>query len=443
MRIGIVGWGLEAQSAYRYYGPEHKYLIVNESKNDDLPAESSSIKVQYLDHIHGHNLRGSVQDLSYLSGIQDCDKIIYQPTAYFNLKKVFGDDPDFWSKATTIYDIFYENQPTKNIIGITGTKGKGTTSALIAEMLKTAGKTVHLGGNIGTPILDLLPKIKPEDWLVWELANFQLKPAHHSPHIAVCLMVVPEHLEWHPNFEDYLEAKGNIFRFQSQNDIAVYFADNENATKIANYSKGQKVPYFQKPGAFVRDDGVIVVGEDQTEIIAKKDIKLLGEHNIQVTQNVEALKKVLSEFSGLPHRLELIDEKNGVKFYNDSFAAAVSAPVAALEAIKGPKIMIVGGYDRKELDLKPLAHALAKSDEIKRVLVIGQNARRLTEAFDEVGFNNFTTTDAQDMASIVNQAAELAKAGDNVVLSPGAASFDMFKNFEERGLKFKEAVRAL
>src|SRR5581483_2131977 len=153
MKIAIVGWGLEAQSAFKFFGPEHEYLIVNESAQDDFPAESDKVKLQFLAGEKPVGISGQVGDLCYLNGIDAYDKIVYQPTAYFNLQKVYGDKPDFWAKATTVYDIFFENTPSKNIIGITGTKGKGTTSALTAKLLEAQGVKTHLGGNIGTQML--------------------------------------------------------------------------------------------------------------------------------------------------------------------------------------------------------------------------------------------------------------------------------------------------
>ena len=160
MKIGIVGWGLESQSVYRYFGSDHDYLIVNESTQDNFPPESDKVKVRFLDAKAPVGIGGQVTDLNYLEGIEACDKIVYQPTAYFNLQKVFGNNSGFWAKATTVYDIFFEQCPSKNVIGVTGTKGKGTTSTLIAKMLQANGKTVHVGGNIGTPILHLLSDIK-------------------------------------------------------------------------------------------------------------------------------------------------------------------------------------------------------------------------------------------------------------------------------------------
>ena len=454
MKIAIVGWGLEGQSAFKYFGPEHDYLIVSEQPADNFPQRSDKVKLQFLADTQGHGLRGSVKDLSYLDGIDACDKIIYQPTAIFNLQKVFGDNQHFWAKATTAYDIFSENCPSKNIIGVTGTKGKGTTSTLIAKMLQSSGKSIHIGGNIGTPILDLLPYIKSDDWVVWELANFQLKPASYSPHIAVCLMITEEHLDWHPSMQDYLDAKANIFKHQRSEDIAIYFADNKYSTQIARASLGHKIPYFKKPGAFVREDGMIVIGDNETQIIHKGEVKLLGEHNLQnicaavttvwqVTQDMNAIKQVLTDFAGLEHRLEFVREIRGVKFFNDSFAATLSAPVAAMEAIKGTKVMIVGGFDRG-LELDSLARAFTDyKDDVRKVLIIGAIGQRLAQALDEAGFRNYELIEDNNLNNIVKQSFEVAQPGDSVILSPGAASFDMFKDFEERGLEFKEAVNNL
>src|SRR5579859_8024720 len=142
MKIGIVGWGVEGQSAYRYFGPEHEYLIVSEEPRDDFPAQSDNIKVQFIDRPRQPGLTGNVEDLSYLEGLDKCDRIVYSPVAPKNLRKVFGDDPDFWRKATTVLHIFLETVKTKNVIGVTGTKGKGTTSTLIAKMLEAQGKKV-------------------------------------------------------------------------------------------------------------------------------------------------------------------------------------------------------------------------------------------------------------------------------------------------------------
>lgn len=451
MRIGIVGWGEEAQSAFRFFGPEHEYLIVNESAQDNFPPESNKIRLRFLANQAPVGIAGQVTDLSYLKGIEAYDKIVYQPTAYFNLQKAFGNNPDFWAKATTALNVFFENCPTKNIIGVTGTKGKGTTSTLIAKMLQAGSKTTHLGGNIGTPILDLLPSIAPNDWVIWELANFQLKTAVYSPHIAVCLMITEEHTDWHPSMEDYLAAKANIFKHQKPEDIAIYFAPDENSKALASYSSGKKIPYFEKPGAYVREDGMIVIGDDELEIISKTQVKLLGEHNLQnicaaatavfeAVGSLDKAKAVLSSFNGLEHRLELVRSLQGVKYYDDSFATTPDSAIVALKTFKEPKVVILGGHD-KGLDYWSLAKEIASSN-VRQAIVIGTLADKLAKMLKEQGFTNITTG-LTKMPEIVEAARKQAQPGDVVLLSTGTSSFGLFKDYKDRGNQFKTAVKAL
>ncbi|HET7827301.1 MAG TPA: Mur ligase family protein, partial [Candidatus Saccharimonadales bacterium] len=247
MKIGIVGWGVEGQSAYKYFGPDHDYLIVNEEPRDDFPAQSDKLRVQFIASARQPGLTGNVADLSYLDGLDQCERIVYSVANAKNLEKKFGSDKNFWAKTTTVIQLFFENVKTKNIIGVTGTKGKGTTSTLIYEMLKAAGHSAFLGGNIGKSPLDFIGQVGPDDWVVLELSSFQLYNLTYSPRIGVCLMIAPEHLEWHDDMTDYVEAKANLFRHQKPDDIAVYFAGNTYSKRIAGYSPGQKIPYFAKP----------------------------------------------------------------------------------------------------------------------------------------------------------------------------------------------------
>ena len=452
MRIGIVGWGLEGQSAYRYFGAEHEYLIANEEPRDDFPAQDKTTRVQFISAQRAAGLTGNVQDLSYLDGVDECDKIIYSVTTAKNLEKKFGKNSAFWAKATTIQHIFFEEVKTKNIIGVTGTKGKGTTYTIIYEMLKAAGKRAFLGGNIGLPVLDFVKDVTPDDWVVLELSNFQLYNLTYGPHIAVCLMIAPEHMDWHPDMNDYIEAKANLFRHQKPEDIAIYFAENEYSKKIAGYSPGQKIPYLQPPGAHIEEGSKIMI--NGVEVIDKSAIKLLGEHNLQnvcaaltafwqAAQDREAARKVLSSFSGLEHRLEFVRELNGVKFYNDSFAATPNASSASLAAITSNKVMIIGGFDR-HLPLEDFTKAIVDSkDTIHKIVLIGQSAERVAQQLASAGFSNFVINSDKDINEILSQTVKFAQPGDAVVLSPGFPSFDMFKNFQVRGEKFKEAVNAL
>lgn len=452
MKIGLVGWGLETKSAYDFFGPDNDYLIVSEQPQADFPAQSDRVKVQFIDQERPPGLSGNVDDLSYMDGLENCDKIVYTTPAAKNLEKRFSQDRHFWVKATTIQHIFFEEVKTKNIIGVTGTKGKGTTSTLVYEMLKAAGINTFFGGNIGRPVLDFLREIQPDDWVVLELSNFQLYNLTYSPHIAVCLMIAPEHLDWHPDMRDYVEAKANLFKFQKPDDIAIYFENDERSKHIAGYSPGQKIPYFYKPGAVVRADRKIVIGEEETEIINLSDIKLLGEHNLQnicaaltaawqVSQNIEAFKKVLSAFSGLEHRLEFVRNLDGVLYYDDSFGTNPDTTIVALRAIIEPVILILGGHD-KGLDYTELMKEITAQEKVRHVIAIGEIGPKLAEMLRNKGFNSITEG-LQSMPQIVADARAHAQAGDAVLLSCGTSSFGLFKDYKDRGNQFKQAVREL
>jgi UDP-N-acetylmuramoylalanine--D-glutamate ligase len=449
MKVGIVGWGVEGQSAYRFFGAAHEYLIVNEEPRDDMPSEDRKTKVQFIDKQRTPGLTGNVADLSYMDGLETCDKIVYTAPAAKNLEKKFGQDKDFWAKATTIQHIFFEGVRTKNIIGVTGTKGKGTTSTLIYEMLNAAGKRAYLGGNIGVPVLDFVRDVAPDDWVVLELSNFQLYNLTYSPHIGVCLMIVPEHMDWHPDMTDYTEAKANMFRHQRTQDIAVYYADNQYSAKIAAYSPGQKIPYYKDPGAYIDEDRKVMI--EKTEIIDISEIKLLGEHNLQnicaamtafwqVAKDRDAARKVLSSFSGLEHRLEFAGELEGVKYIDDSFGTTPDTAIVAMKAFEQPKIMILGGSD-KGANFDQLAQEIVKSN-VKHVFVIGQITDKIVASLNKAGYTNITTG-LTTMPEIVQNARLLAAAGDVVLLSTGAASFGLFKNYKDRGNQFKQAVQEL
>jgi UDP-N-acetylmuramoylalanine--D-glutamate ligase len=449
MKIGIVGWGLEGQSAFRFYGAGHDYLIVSEEPRDDFPKEDKHLRVQFLSNQRPAGLTGNVADLSYLDGLDACDKIIYTAPAAKNLEKKFGKKADFWSKATTIQHLFFEQVRTKNVIGVTGTKGKGTTSTLIHEMLKAAGQRAFLGGNIGVPVLDFVRDVMPDDWVVLELSNFQLYNLTYSPHIAVCLMITSEHMDWHPDMKDYTEAKANIFRHQKPDDIAVYFADNRHSKQLADYSAGQKIPYYHPPGAYLNQYAKIAIGE--AEVIDKSEIKLLGEHNLQnicaaitavwqVTQDIDALRAVLSTFAGLEHRLEFARELDGVKYYDDSFGTTPETAIVAMKSFEAPKIMILGGSD-KGAEFDELAEAV-KASNVKHAIVIGQIADKIVGSLKQAGYINITTG-LTTMPEIVQKARALAQPGDVVLLSAGAASFGLFKDYKDRGNQFKSAAQEL
>lgn len=435
MKIAILGYGAQGHSAYAYWDkPGNELTICDANEKLEVPAGA-------------HTKLGP----RYLQQLDGFDVIVRSPGVHPR-DIVVANTPAILHKVTSVTNEFLRVCPTKHIIAVTGTKGKGTTSTMIARMLEAAGKTVHFGGNIGIPPLDLLQEnIQPSDWVVLELANFQLVDLRHSPHIAVCLMVVPEHLNWHEDMEDYARAKAQLFAHQSPKDIAIYYADNEISHQIASASPGAKIAYYAEPGAYVHEDKIVI---DNQTICRVDELKLLGKHNWQnacaaatavwqVVQDVAPIRDTLSTFSGLPHRLEFVREVDGVQYYNDSFAATPDAAIAAMEAIPGHKVIIMGGFDRN----LPLDHvgeaAIRHQNELRKIVLIGAGGPRLAAVLDEKGFSSYQFFPFRTMAEIVHVARGLAQKGDAVVLSPGFTSFDMFKNFEERGLQFKAAVSQL
>jgi len=249
--------------------------------------------------------------------------------------------------------------------------------------------------------------------------------------------------------EDYIQAKANLFRHQKPEDTAVYYSKNENSKRIANYSPGKKVPYYESPGALVRDDSMIAIG--QTEVILKNEVKLLGEHNLQnicaaltavfeAVGTVDKAKAVLSSFSGLEHRLELVRELEDVKYYDDSFATTPEAAIVALKALPQPKVVILGGHD-KGLAFDDLAKAVTDNN-VRKVIAIGLTAGKIAELLEKDGFTD-VVMGLDHMSEIVKVAKQAAQPGDAVLLSPACASFGMFKDYKDRGDQFKSAVNSL
>lgn len=242
-----------------------------------------------------------------------------------------------------------------------------------------------------------------------------------------------------------------MFVHQKPDDIAIYYAKNDNSQLIASKGQAKKIPFFEEPGAVIEDGEFKIDGKS---ICATSEIKLLGEHNWQnvaaaitatwqISQDVQKLRAALLNFKGLNNRLELVRELDGVKYYNNSFGSAPDATVAAIQAIPGTKIVVIGGFDRN-LPLKSLVDIIkTNSNDLRIIVLIGASSARVSSELKQAGFSNFKFIASKDMIEIVRQVRELAKHGNSVVLSPGFPSFDMFKNFEERGSQFRQAVNEL
>ena len=431
MKIAIAGFDTEGRSSYQYYAAQgHDLTILDQNEALEVPAGVAAVLGN-----------------SYLDNLNRFDLIVR--TAGLPPRLIFEANPRLdHTKVTTQINEFFRVCPTKNTIGVTGTKGKGTTSTLITKMLQAAGYDVHLAGNIGLPALELLTQLTPKSWVILELSSFQLIDMKCSPHIALCLMIVPEHLNWHTNMEEYTTAKSQLFAHQGMTDVAIFFADNKISQANANHGGGRKVPYYQTPGALIRNSEVVI---NNSVICKTSELKLLGSHNWQnvcaavttvwqITQNVEAIRSVLLSFTGLEHRLELVRTCNNVSYYDDSFGTTPETAIVAMEAFSQPKVVILGGSD-KGAHYNDLAKTVARNN-VRQALLIGDQAARIQTALEQVGYKNFMPG-GDDMATIVTNARTQAQPGDAVLLSTACASFDMFANYKDRGAQFQAAVKAL
>lgn len=431
MKIALIGFDTEGRATYDYFAAQGHELMICDQKPEllGLPAGAAAVLGE-----------------GYLDNLDRFDLVVR--TAGLPPKLILEKNPGIQDKITTHINEFFKACPTKNIIGVTGTKGKGTTSTLITRMLEAAGRHVQLGGNIGVPPLTFLPELTADSWVVLELSSFQLIDCRYSPHIAVSLMIVPEHLNWHTDMNEYVQAKGQLFAHQADEDIAIYYAESDHAKYIASASSGRKIPYFAPPGALVRD-GQIVIGDQQ--ICPVTDLKLLGQHNWQnvcaaltavwqITQDTDAIRSVLTSFSGLPHRLEFVREVAGVSYYDDSFGTTPETAAVAIQAFNEPKVVILGGRS-KGVPFTQLAAVVASSN-VKKVIVIGEATAEIISCLDKAGYTAYVSGKTS-MPEIVQQAQQLAEPGDVVLLSTGCASFDLFKDYKDRGDQFKTAVQAL
>lgn len=340
------------------------------------------------------------------------------------------------------------------IIGVTGSSGKTTTTALAGRMLEQAGLPVHVGGNIGIPLLERLDSIRAEDWVLLEMSSFQLETLPYSPHVGALLNVTPNHLDRHGDMESYRAAKINILNYQRPGDWAVLNADDPVTSAVK--PRGRAVWFSLEKaveGSFPRD-GWITVRRDgvSTRVCPAASVKLLGRHNLAnvlaasaiglaVGVPAEAMVGAIDGFRAVPHRLELVGELDGVRFYNDSIATAPERSVASLRSFDAPTVLIAGGRD-KALPMGEWAREIRR--RVKALVLMGESADAIARAVAEPGEGDPPRiVRVAGMDEAVAHARRAASAGDVVLLAPGCTSFDMYRDFEERGNRFREAVAAL
>jgi len=378
---------------------------------------------------------------------ENYDKELYRYNVIFrspgySLDKIRNQKLEIRNIISSPMKLFFELCPTKNIIGITGTKGKGTTSSLIYEILKNAGKKVYLGGNIGIAPFEFLNKIKKNDWVVLELSSFQLEDMEVSPRIAVITNFSSEHLapadpnnpNYHKTLNDYWKAKLNIVKWQNENNFLIV----NSKFKIQNSKLQFKIKNFKAKKIF----------------FTKSDLlsRLIGEHNKQnIAAAVEVAKiigvkdgiiaRTIKNFKGLEHRLEFVKSIKGVKYYNDTFATTPESSVTALKSFSEPIILIAGGAE-KNSDFKEFVREVKK--RTKRVILLnGEASARIKKELLKINYPADRIKSADSMKEAVKIARDISVGGEIVLLSPACASFGMFKNYKERGKLFKLEVNSL
>jgi UDP-N-acetylmuramoylalanine--D-glutamate ligase len=419
----VVGEGIEGQSSARW-----------------LKANGADVTI--LDEKQGED---------YLDGLDDYDLVVRSPGIKISTLEKFVKR----EKITSQIKIFFDLCPSE-IIGVTGTKGKGTTSSLIYEMLKIQGFDVYLGGNIGLPPFEFLDKLNAQSKVVLELSSFQLMDLKKSPHVAVMLMITSEHLDWHSSVEEYIDAKRNIVRHQSEKDFAILNRDYPATNESDIYTNG-KVYHVSREretaneGSFVKDGKVWLRTEvGEIPVVDIEEILLPGKHNLEnvcaavmaaglVGVSVENMASVLQTFKGLEHRLELVATTNGVRYYDDSFSTTPETAIAAIQAFKDPEVLILGGSS-KNSDFKELGEVISKSENVKLIIGIGEEWERIKEQIAESLSPIPVIEGAKDMTTIIAAAYKLAVPGDVVLLTPACASFGMFKNYKDRGEQFKQEI---
>ena len=410
---------------------------------DRTPREKLDAEVLELEKL-GCRLR--VGD-SYLEGVE-ADILFRTPGMHPN-NPAIESLRSRGAAVTSEMEVFFEVCPC-TLLAVTGSDGKTTTTTLISEMLKAAGKTVWLGGNIGTPLLPLVRQMRPEDYAVVELSSFQLMDMKRSPQRAVITNLAPNHLDVHKDMDEYVDAKKNIFRYQDKNGLLILNADN---AMTASFRGNGETRFFSRQGKahVCQEDGVICRGGKQ--ILKTSDILIPGVHNVEnymaaiaVVEGLvddEVIRHVAGTFGGVEHRIELVRVKDGVRFYNDSIASSPSRTIAGLRSFSQKVILIAGGYD-KHIPYDVLGPEICA--HVKKLFLGGATGEKIRSAVEncpEYSPGKPEIMDCGDFESAVRAAAAAAAKGDIVLMSPASAAFDQFKNFMVRGNYFKKLVKEL
>jgi UDP-N-acetylmuramoylalanine--D-glutamate ligase len=454
-KVAVLGLGMEGKDLVKFLLKQKAEIIVFDQK-DKSELDLDGLKTSELKFICG---------CDYLSGgLGKIDTIFRSPGFYRFMPEILKAERKGVEISSAI-KLFFDLCPAK-IIGVTGTKGKGTTSTLIYEILKASGKDVYLAGNIGKPFLELLPKLTKDGWVVLELSSFQLIDLIKSPHIAVVLNITTDHLDWHKDRKEYVKSKVQIVKYQKKSDCAVLNYDYEDSKAFEKLTKA-KVSFFSKErkvkGSYVKNNKIqLEIGNEKLEVGNTSNLKLRGRHNWEnvcaaicasklAGADIKSIKKVVFSFKGLEHRLEPIClplkdcllKVEGVSFYNDSFSTNPQTTTAAINSFEEPITLILGGFD-KGLEYDGLAEEIKKKKNVKIIILIGDIAPKLKRALKKAKFDGkVVDLKKSSMKKIVRKAFENTPKGGVVLLSPASSSFDMFENYKERGKQFKNVIKEL
>ena len=416
---------------------------------DRVPRERAAEQVQELESLGARMILGE----EYLQDLHE-DVIFRTPGLSPNTPELVN-AVRRGIELSSEMELFFQTCPSR-LIGVTGSDGKTTTTTIIAEFLKEAGRNVYVGGNIGKPLLPDVADMVEEDFAVLELSSFQLMTMDRSPRIAVMTNLSPNHLDVHKSYGEYIAAKENIFTHQTARDIAVFNADNETTVRCAEKAPG-RVRWFSRrkevaDGVFLRGTSIVCRGpQGERVVLDTADIKLPGVHNIENYMAAvaavdgmvpdEAIRAFARTFGGVEHRIELVRELDGVRWYNDSIASSPSRTIAGLRSFPEKVLLIAGGKD-KGISYDAIGPEI--NEHVKALILCGATAGVIRAAVEKAAnFTGLPITEVDSYQSAVALARETARPGDVVLLSPASTSFDRFANFMERGRVFKDLVNAL
>ena len=447
-KVAFIGAGVSHKTLIKEFVELGAHVTLCDQKKsvEDFGDYAATIRELGIDLSLGEN---------YLDGFKDQDIIMRTPGFVGYFEKPLQDAMAAGTMVTSEVELFFDFCPCP-IVAVTGSDGKTTTTTLIAKFFEAAGRKVHLGGNIGAALLPMLPEVAPEDVAVVELSSFQLISMRRSPDTALITNVAPNHLDMHKSMEEYISAKENIFTHQTVRDIAVFNADNETTVRCAEKAPG-RVRWFSRrkevaDGVFLRGTSIVCRGpQGERVVLDTADIKLPGVHNIENYMAAvaavdgmvpdEAIRAFARTFGGVEHRIELVRELDGVRWYNDSIASSPSRTIAGLRSFPEKVLLIAGGKD-KGISYDAIGPEI--NEHVKALILCGATAGVIRAAVEKAAnFTGLPITEVDSYQSAVALARETARPGDVVLLSPASTSFDRFANFMERGRVFKDLVNAL